>query len=318
MDPRLRAALKNQPRNRLMAGPGPYEARQSDRSALAQNMAAPVDPLLSAYDEYWRGLTGQGEGSGWFGMNTVPQELNRLGAIQRETPDEFAAALFDSPLAPGFGAMATVDDVARGVGKIAGMAGDAGDDVALRLSRMRLGEQTTYAEDMLRRVGADVKVEYSNNMSQRFGPSQSRYVKGTLPDGRRVEVRISDHADVTGRDGDALNLGIAPSIVGALREAGIDVPEELMSHARAQYALRQTLKAEEAAARVAQRQAAVESLIEPIMGLGATREEAVEILTTAGKNRYRTILEAIGARTGKNPFGHVAARITKLKQDAGL
>ncbi len=133
-------------RNPLMGGPGPYEARQSDRSALAQSMAADVDPLNAALADYWRGLSGQGQGSGWFGMNTVPQELNRLAAFNREAagtenpltgPEGMAAmrALFDSPLAPGFGAIGTVGGVGARTADLVALAraqdmAAAGEDAA--------------------------------------------------------------------------------------------------------------------------------------------------------------------------------------------
>jgi len=85
---------------------------------MQESMAAPVDPVLSFYDDYWNGLVGKGQGSGWFGMNTVSQELMRLQGVQDQfggLSPEYAQALAESPVGPGFGVMGTVGDVAKGI-----------------------------------------------------------------------------------------------------------------------------------------------------------------------------------------------------------
>jgi len=78
------------------------------------------DPVHLFLDDYWRGLTGEGQASGWFGQNTVPQELRRLGELQATIPKEdpfgpefeaYTRAFLESNLAPGFGVSGSVGRV---------------------------------------------------------------------------------------------------------------------------------------------------------------------------------------------------------------
>ena len=78
-------------------------------SPMAAQMTVPNDPYLGAIDNYLQGLSGQGEGSGWFGMNTIPQEMARLQGVSDEyggLSPEYLQAFGDSALMPGPGVMA--------------------------------------------------------------------------------------------------------------------------------------------------------------------------------------------------------------------
>jgi hypothetical protein len=107
-------------------------------SPLAATMTTPNDPMLAAYDNYWQGLTGQGEGSGWFGMNTIPQEMARLQGVSDEyggLSPEYLQAFGDSALMPGPGVMATVGKAGSVADALSGVADDLPMDTASQMAR---------------------------------------------------------------------------------------------------------------------------------------------------------------------------------------
>jgi len=106
-------------------------------SPLAATMTTPNDPMLAAYDNYWQGLTGQGEGSGWFGMNTIPQEMARLQGVSDEyggLSPEYLQAFGDSALMPGPGVMGATK-AGSVADALSGIADDLPMDEAARMAR---------------------------------------------------------------------------------------------------------------------------------------------------------------------------------------
>lgn len=84
----------------LRAGPGPYDARQSDTGPMQQSMAAQVDPLLEFYN------TGI---SGALGMPSFQESMAADRSLAQQygvfSPERIQAFI-DSPLMPGPGVMA--------------------------------------------------------------------------------------------------------------------------------------------------------------------------------------------------------------------
>ena len=110
----------------LRAGPGPYEARQSDQSALAQSMARPdpsTDPINRLYSEGIAGLLGLPSIQQSMAADRLARERFGFG-----TP-EYLAQFIDSPLMPGVGVMAGT------VGKVAGALDNLPMDEASRMAR---------------------------------------------------------------------------------------------------------------------------------------------------------------------------------------
>jgi hypothetical protein len=132
-------------------------------SPMAAQMTVPNDPYLGAIDNYLQGLSGQGEGSGWFGMNTIPQELNRLGMVRQENPEALAMEVMNSNIAPGFGTISKVGDALGDVARVA-------DDLPMdEVSRMARAREMGFDVDTYHGTGDDIRVIDPNE----FGKSQS-------------------------------------------------------------------------------------------------------------------------------------------------
>lgn len=90
-------------RIRGIAGPGPYEARQSEQGALAQSLARPdpsTDPLNRMYSEGIAGLLGLPSIQQSMAADRLAREQFGFGS------PEYLAQFIDSPLMPGPGVMA--------------------------------------------------------------------------------------------------------------------------------------------------------------------------------------------------------------------
>ena len=110
----------------LRAGPGPYDARQSDTGPMQQSMAAQVDPLLEFYN------TGI---SGALGMPSFQESMAADRSLAQQyggfSPERIQAFI-DSPLMPMAG---TIAGVGKSAGRIKAAVGDLPMDEASRMAR---------------------------------------------------------------------------------------------------------------------------------------------------------------------------------------
>lgn len=144
--------------------------------------------------------------------------------------------------------------------------------------------------DLVKSLGADVKIERSKSNSEKFGPSESAYLFIENGD-KRVKLRIAGHDNGSSYEYDSYSQGMYPSIENALHDVGLDVPEyvkekskqfkELSNYAQDEYSKIPKEMSSEDAKKIAAIEIGKEFGFDPS---GMTRKQILSEVMKPGRN----------------------------------